>query len=194
MSIYTTVTNPTYSDPSNTGIDCLVQFDGRPSPLPFRATATDEMEYGREIYAACVNGDYGPIAPYVAPVAPTPPPATKQQLLDYTAAKMEAITNGGVTIDLGGGKHAQIDTSATGRANLTGLVVMAGLNPALSVTWYQSSGNITLSAAEFVTIGTDVIAWISSSYAAQSAVNAQINALTITTTAQIDAYAWPVNS
>lgn len=40
--------------------------------IPFTASPDDTEAHGRELYAQAVAGDFGPIAPYVAP--PPPPP------------------------------------------------------------------------------------------------------------------------
>jgi hypothetical protein len=40
--------------------------------IPFSANAADSMDYGRELHARVVSGEFGPIAPYVAP-SPEPP-------------------------------------------------------------------------------------------------------------------------
>lgn len=36
--------------------------------IPFCASPDDSEAHGRDIYAAAVHGDFGPVAPYVAPV------------------------------------------------------------------------------------------------------------------------------
>jgi len=78
---------------------------------------------------------------------------------------------------------------------LLGLVHLANAEPQTPITWYQSSGNLILSLAEIQTLATMVASWTSALYAAQSCINAEINAKppTITTKAQIDAYNWPKN-
>ena len=63
--------NPVWSSADNTAINILAQFDTFPSPLPFTASPTDPEAYGRDIYARIIAGEFGPIAPYVPPPAPT---------------------------------------------------------------------------------------------------------------------------
>jgi hypothetical protein len=57
-----------YRDGSGQVIDLTVKFLEFNEPVRFAATPTDPEEYGRQLYANAVRGDYGPVAPY------TPPP------------------------------------------------------------------------------------------------------------------------
>lgn len=75
MSTVESITDPVFVDDTNTRIDCMVKFDTLPMAVPFTADANDVEDHGRAIYAALVAGDYGPIAPYVAPV---PEPVVEQ--------------------------------------------------------------------------------------------------------------------
>jgi hypothetical protein len=66
----TSVTNPVWANAQQTAIDCLIttsQFGDE--VLPFTASPSDVEPLGKEVFDACVNGEAGPIAPYVAPVA-----------------------------------------------------------------------------------------------------------------------------
>jgi hypothetical protein len=71
-----TLHNPRYINPERAG---AILFDGifHGQLLPFFASPTDSMEYGRMIYAKAIEGAYGPIGEYV----PEPEP----QLIDSTA-------------------------------------------------------------------------------------------------------------
>ena len=63
MSIYSSVANPVWYDAAHTMITVDVVFEHLgPDPVKFVASPKDGMPYGREIYAALVAGDYGPIA------------------------------------------------------------------------------------------------------------------------------------
>lgn len=68
---YTTVTNPTYASADNSGIACMVLFNGMSAPLPFIAYANDPEPHGQQLYADLTALKFGQIAAYVAP-APTP--------------------------------------------------------------------------------------------------------------------------
>jgi hypothetical protein len=61
---YTTVSNPKFT--AHGGIELTVNFDGI-GLVPFHATPDDITEHGRELYARALAGDFGPVAPYVAP-------------------------------------------------------------------------------------------------------------------------------
>lgn len=60
---YTSVTNLQWAH-DNAGVDCIVNFVEL-GEVPFTATPLDSLEYGKEIYARCIAGDFGPIADYV---------------------------------------------------------------------------------------------------------------------------------
>lgn len=38
--------------------------------IPFTADPNDVEEHGRQLYAEAYAGNFGPVAPYVAPIAP----------------------------------------------------------------------------------------------------------------------------
>lgn len=59
-----TLRNPRYYEPNERGPILLFgMFDGK--ELPFIASQTDPMEYGRKIYQKAVEGFYGKIGPFV---------------------------------------------------------------------------------------------------------------------------------
>jgi hypothetical protein len=63
------VKNPIYADASGNAINCEVLFEGYDNYLPFTATSYDTEAYGVELYNQLVAGDWGLVAPYVAPPA-----------------------------------------------------------------------------------------------------------------------------
>lgn len=60
---YSTVTDLRWNK-EHTAITCTVVFDSL-GPVPFAAIEYDNTQHGREIYARCVAGDFGPIAEYI---------------------------------------------------------------------------------------------------------------------------------
>lgn len=48
----------------HTAIECVVHFE-RLGPVPFAAAQNDDYAHGREIYARCISGEFGPIADYI---------------------------------------------------------------------------------------------------------------------------------
>jgi hypothetical protein len=60
---YTNVKNLQW-DRDRLMVNCVVDFVHL-GELPFSASPQDSAEHGREIYARCVAGDFGPIADYV---------------------------------------------------------------------------------------------------------------------------------
>lgn len=77
---YRSVTHVRYSNAAGTSIDMDVVFDHiGPDPIPFTAMPTDEFKHGRELFERAVAGDFGPVAPYVAPPARIPQVVTAAQ-------------------------------------------------------------------------------------------------------------------
>lgn len=58
--------NPQYAAPDNSLID-LEWNHPEFGWIPFTASTDDTEEHGRDIYAAAITGEYGPIAPYDGP-------------------------------------------------------------------------------------------------------------------------------
>jgi len=123
-------------------------------------------------------------------VAPTPaPPPTVADLKAYAAAKRYAVETGGIIIN-----EAEIDTSRDSQAMLTGAAAYVAANPDATVTFKATNGWVALSAAEVTAIALAVGAHVQACFAAEQAVDAAIDSETTTTTAEIDAWAWPSNS
>jgi hypothetical protein len=60
---YTTIANPKWIDTEHTMITIDIIFPSiSASPVKFNASPKDVMPYGRDIYAALIAGQYGPIA------------------------------------------------------------------------------------------------------------------------------------
>lgn len=128
---------------------------------------------------------------------PAPPAPTKAQLVTYALTKQTRIIEGGLTVNVGTAQspvNVSADTDTAGRADLSGVVQLVSLAPNSTVTWYQPAGAVTLTAAQVVQLGTAVATFVMEAYAASAAVQGAIAAGTITTYAQVDAHAWPVNS
>jgi hypothetical protein len=73
--IVTDIKNQIYANAENTQINCIVKFDEILEYVPFTASSNDPMDYGRELYAQLVAGQWGQIAPYISPAAPIMDPA-----------------------------------------------------------------------------------------------------------------------
>ena len=61
------VKNPIYANAQNTEINCSVKFDTIPEYLPFTASPSDPMDYGRQLYDDLIAGKWGNIAPFPMP-------------------------------------------------------------------------------------------------------------------------------
>lgn len=59
--------NPFYNSEDGQQIHLTVKFEEIGEELPFNATSFDPMPHGRDLYVRAAAGEFGPIAPYVAP-------------------------------------------------------------------------------------------------------------------------------
>lgn len=84
---YSTVTSPTWANAENTIIDAVVNFDAL-GEIPFSASPNDNEQHGREIFERCAAGEFGLVAPYVAPV-----PAQDRLIAIFTAAIQARLDN-----------------------------------------------------------------------------------------------------
>ena len=83
MMKYNSVNNPAWADPDQTQLDCIVDFVGIGS-VSFTASESDSEGHSRDIFARAVAGDFGPIAPYVAP-----PPQSPEQIKERLRRAVE---------------------------------------------------------------------------------------------------------
>lgn len=68
-----TAKTPMYSNAEKTAIDLVVKFVEVEEEVSFTASPDDVYEYGKELFTRAVNGDFGDVAPYIAPPAPVQP-------------------------------------------------------------------------------------------------------------------------
>lgn len=182
------VSNPVYGDAGNQTVLCQVALSNRSGTHPFLATASDRTldPEGGAIYANALAGKYGAIGAYVAPTV------SAESLRAYANQKMQALLYAPRDYTLSGALHAFSDaTTATGM-DLQALLAWGTTNPAETTNWVQNDGGVvTLTGAQCVGLAQAVIAYGQSVYAVLAqAMNGIANA-SITTTAQIDALAWP---
>jgi hypothetical protein len=132
----TLVSNPVYSNPSNTTIDCLVTFSDI-GQHPYTASEDDPAPYGAALWAALIAGTYGSITPYVAPIM-TP----RQQAAAAIAAGIVVTSN--ATPDLDGTYPVDPATQVKLNSAITYLMMNNAFPPASATTlpWYDSAGNL----------------------------------------------------
>lgn len=112
----------------------------------------------------------------------TPPPV---DLAAYAAAKRFAVETGGVTVN-----GAHIATDRASQAMISGAYAFAQANPNETISFKGEGGFVSLTAAQMEAIGQAVGQHVQACFAAEADVAAQIASGAITTTAEIDAYAW----
>lgn len=84
---FTDIRNPHYLNAEGTQIGCNIDFRHLNEGFVFFvANKNDVEDHGREIFDMLVNGNFGPIAPYVAP-PPLPQKTARQKLMDRFSAE-----------------------------------------------------------------------------------------------------------
>jgi hypothetical protein len=73
--------DPIYASEDGNCIQLTVKWEEFNEEMPFGATTFDYHDHGRELHARAAAGEFGPIAPFVAPVRPTQPSTTGSQTL-----------------------------------------------------------------------------------------------------------------
>lgn len=68
INCFSNIKNPVYSDGTGASVDIVCDIAGVGENIGFTATSIDCEEYGRQLYQNAINGDYGDIGEYVAPV------------------------------------------------------------------------------------------------------------------------------
>ncbi len=84
LSAYSAAEQPRWADAERSRIDLLVTFPGV-GTVPFTAAAQDDTEYGPELFARAIAGDFGEIAAYAPPIF------TEDQLVEIAVARRNAL-------------------------------------------------------------------------------------------------------
>jgi len=64
--------DPVWADAEHTMIDLTIKWEGINEEYPFTASPADCEAHGRAIFTAAAAGEYGTVAEYLPPPAPTP--------------------------------------------------------------------------------------------------------------------------
>lgn len=119
-------------------------------------------------------------------------PPTKPQLQVYASAKMAALFAIARTYSLDSGVSVKCDTTTSTGANLAALNAWGSAAANATTQWVDNSGAVTqITGAQAVELAAGVIAYGQSVYAILASAMTGISGNTITTTAQVDALAWP---
>ncbi len=134
--------------------------------------------------------------------APEPNP-TQAQLAAYASSKQAALRDGGITVNVGTAStsdEVNVASDVNGRSLVSGSVQLIGLasssgQPAPTFNWINDGGTqLTLTSAQMMTIGLTLGNFVQATYTALGTVLAAIANGTLTSTAAIDAAAWPKTS
>jgi hypothetical protein len=119
--------------------------------------------------------------------------ATKAMLLAYANAKQWALATGDYTITVNSAPLV-FPSDVVSMGLITGKAArLAQPNPPASFEWQTPTGFVTIAAADFIAVATQIADFVQSTFNALAVVFAAIEAGTITTTAEIDAATWPSN-
>ena len=117
--------NPSWGDVGHTYIDLMVMLEDEAGNIvgggyiPFTAVPNDAEEHCIAIWNACIEGAFGEIAEYVAPVIPIED-QKQQKLADLSKWFEWASENAHVTSSLG----FEIDADATAKRDIDGLITV----------------------------------------------------------------------
>lgn len=174
----------TYAQVEENGVVSRVVSAGG---LPIAEIAPDmaaPVECGPEVMPGWLyDGDE-----FVQPTQPLPTPEQlTAALIAYAADKRWQVETGGVIV---GGVPVMTDDRS--KVMILGSRVQADHDPSFTVEWKAADGTFTrLAAPQIIAISDAVLAHIGASFAAEAEVVGAIEAGTITTEAEVDAFAWP---
>ncbi|EAA9320476.1 hypothetical protein CRQ39_13880 [Salmonella enterica] len=117
IDFFSKMTNPVFSNETGTMIDITCDIKGIGEGVVFTASETDVMSYGRELYHNALNGDYGEIAPYVAPEIPAEADLLQARKKTVSELSLEAFALQ-CAVDAGTASQEQIDTLAALKQNI----------------------------------------------------------------------------
>lgn len=118
---------------------------------------------------------------------PLPPMLAKSRLKDHAAAKRWQHSQSGLTLPNG----VIVDTSDTSKAKVHQALSILEKGWAASVEWKAKNGRVVLDLAGITAVSQAMAAFEQACFAAEFAIIDAIDAGTLTTKAEIDAYAWP---
>ncbi|MER3188625.1 hypothetical protein ABUJ41_20125 [Salmonella enterica subsp. enterica serovar Chester] len=117
IDFFSKMTNPVFSNETGTMIDITCDIKGIGEGVVFTASETDVMSYGRELYHNALNGDYGEIAPYVAPEIPAEADLLQARQKTVSELSLEAFALQ-CAVDAGTASQEQKDTLAALKQNI----------------------------------------------------------------------------
>ena len=128
------ITNPTWANAQQTLINCQIEHPEY-GLIPFTASADDPEQHGKDIHAAILAGEHGPIGAYVPPPVATP----EQMWLRIKAERDRGSDAGGFPVQIEGEtKWFHSDTKS--RTQQLGMFIMgAGLSP--GIEWKTMDGS-----------------------------------------------------
>jgi len=119
---------------------------------------------------------------------PNPEPSTIPtipNLIAYAANKRYTLETGGITLN-----GTSVSTSRDSQAMIDGAYTYITTSGASTISYKSDSGWITMDAATVKAVALAIGQHVQNCFTSEQAVDAAINAGTITTFAQIDSYNW----
>ncbi|EBY1867575.1 TPA: hypothetical protein JL066_002954 [Salmonella enterica] len=117
INFFSKMTNPVFSNETGTMIDITCDIKEIGEGVVFTASETDAMSYGQELYHNALNGDYGEIAPYVAPEIPAEADLLQARQKTVSELSLDAFALQ-CAVDAGTASQEQIDTLAALKQNI----------------------------------------------------------------------------
>jgi len=128
------ITNPTWANAQQTLINCQIEHPEY-GLIPFTASADDPEQHGRDIHAAILAGEHGPIAAYVPP-----PVATPDQMWAAIKAERDRRSDaGGFPVQIEG-ETKWFHSDVKSRTQQLGMVIMGAALPT-GIDWKTMDGS-----------------------------------------------------
>ncbi len=125
--------------------------------------------------------------------APVAAPPTQVALAAYANIKQWGLATGGFTVTIAS-TACTFNTDDVSTGLITGKAVrLSQLSPPATINWQFVSGYVLITATEFIAAATQIADFVQATFDSLESVLASIASGAITTTAQVDAAAWPSN-
>ncbi|NTF54940.1 DUF4376 domain-containing protein [Agrobacterium rhizogenes] len=126
--------------------------------------------------------------------APTVPPISKAELVEYANQKQWRLATGGYSAMVDG-ETVSFATDALSQSLITGKAVrLTQPNAPSAVNWQFGATFKSIAAADFLKVAMEIADFIQATFDKLDAILPSIEAGDIATTEEIDAVEWPLNS
>lgn len=165
-------------DAEQTRLDAVVQWADLPGTMPFTASETDTQAHTRVFMSRARAGDFGDIAPFVAPQPPS-----RNTLLAHAAEMRWRAETAGISV-----AGLPVATDDRSKVMLMSARLQASTSPSFTIRWKTTDGDFAIiDAATIITMSDAVTAHVEACFDREADVASAINEGDVTTIAAITA-------